>query len=289
MRAADQPTWGESGDGEPSDDVVARVLAEGELTVTGRISDASNLTLLATATADLGTADGPVSVECVYKPVRGERPLWDFPDGTLAARERAAYLVSHAAGWDCVPLTILRPGPYGEGMVQRWIHSPEDADGSADSVVDLLPVDRMVPGWLPVLRAVDMDGSDVVVAHADRPALARLAGFDVVVNNADRKGSHILTSPDGRILGVDHGLCFHTDNKLRTILWGWAGDDLPAEVRDGVGRLRTALDADLGEQLDELLTVTEVTAFRRRLERLLERPVFPRPPTNRTPIPWPPL
>lgn len=267
------------------DDDVARVLAEGELTVTGRISDASNLTLLATATADLGGAAGPVSIECVYKPVRGERPLWDFPDGTLAARERAAYLVSRAAGWDCVPLTILRPGPYGDGMVQQWITVPDDAQDT----VDLLPVEKMVPGWLPVLRAVDMDGSDVVVAHADRPALARLAGFDVVVNNADRKGSHILTSPGGRILGVDHGLCFHTDNKLRTILWGWAGDDLPDEVRDGVGRLRTGLDGELGDQLDELLTGAEVTAFRRRLERLLERPVFPRPPTNRTPIPWPPL
>lgn len=267
----------------PSDDDVARVLAEGELSITGRISDASNLTLLATATADLG--NGPITVDCVYKPVRGERPLWDFPDGTLAGRERAAYLVSQAAGWDCVPLTILRPGPYGEGMVQRWITVPDDAD----EVVDLLPINRIRPGWLPVLRAVDMDGSEVAVAHADRPALARLAAFDVVVNNADRKGSHVLTSPDGRILGVDHGLCFHTDNKLRTILWGWAGDDLPADVLDGVGRLRTALEADLGEQLDELLTVAEVVAFRRRLEKLLERPVFPRPPSNRTPIPWPPL
>lgn len=283
MPAADPDTWGDSAGGLPSDDDVARVLAEGELSVTGRISDASNLTLLATATADLG--NGPVAVECVYKPVRGERPLWDFPDGTLAARERAAYLVSHAAGWDCVPLTILRPGPYGEGMVQRWITVPDEAD----EVVDLLPIDRIVPGWLPVLRAVDMDGSEVAVAHADRPALARLAGFDVVVNNADRKGSHVLTSPDGRILGVDHGLCFHTDNKLRTILWGWAGDDLPADVLDGVGTLRTALESDLGEQLDELLTVAEVTAFRRRLEKLLQRPVFPRPPTNRSPIPWPPL
>lgn len=286
MPAAEPRTGGSPDDSaRPSADDVARVLSEGELTVTGRISDASNLTLLATATLDLGDSRGPLAVDCVYKPVRGERPLWDFPDGTLAARERAAYVVSRTAGWDCVPLTILRPGPYGQGMVQRWVVTPDDAD----EVVDLVPIDQVVPGWLPVLRAVDTDGTEVAVAHADRPALARLAGFDIVVNNADRKGSHVLTAPDGRILGVDHGLCFHGEDKLRTILWGWAGDELPDDVRGGVGVLRTALDGELGAELDELITVAEVTAFRRRLDRLLERPVFPRPPSNRSPIPWPPL
>ena len=133
---------------------------------------------------------------CIYKPVRGERPLWDFPDGTLAERELAAYLVSRAAGWDCVPLTVIRDGPYGPGMVQRWI---EDAD--PEEVVDLVPVDGIPTGWLPVLRAIDTDGDDVAVVHADNPALATLAGFDLVVNNADRKGSHVLPTADGRILG----------------------------------------------------------------------------------------
>ena len=204
------------------EDVVAEIIGRGEISVTGRLTDASNLTLLGEATLD------GLTVPCIYKPVRGERPLWDFPDGTLAERERAAFLVSRTARWDCVPLTILRDGPYGHGMVQRWI---EDAD--PEDVVDLAPVSRIPAGWLPVLRAVDVDGSDVAVVHADTPALSTLAGFDLVVNNADRKGSHVLPLPDGRVLGVDHGLTFHTDDKLRTILWGWAGK--PADARGARG------------------------------------------------------
>jgi uncharacterized repeat protein (TIGR03843 family) len=257
---------------------VHAVITEGEISVTGRLTDASNLTLLGEATLD------GLTVPCIYKPVRGERPLWDFPDGTLAERELAAYLVSAAAGWNCVPLTVIRDGPYGPGMVQRWI---EDAD--PDQVVDLVPVKKIPPGWLPVLRAVDSDGKNVAVVHADNPALAKLAGFDVVVNNADRKGSHVLPTSDGRILGVDHGLCFHTDDKLRTILWGWAGQPLPDVVIEGIDRLRRALEERLGERLEELITVTELAAFRDRLELLAEAKVFPRVPAHRTPIPWPPL
>jgi uncharacterized repeat protein (TIGR03843 family) len=260
------------------DSAVADVIARGEIEVTGRLSDASNLTLLGEATLD------GLTVPCIYKPVRGERPLWDFPDGTLADRERAAYLVSRAAGWDCVPLTVLRDGPYGPGMVQRWV---EDAD--PEEVVDLVPVGRIPEGWLPVLRAHDMDGSEVAVVHADLPALSRLAGFDLVVNNADRKGSHVLPTNDGRILGVDHGLTFHTDDKLRTILWGWAGRPLPDVVVDGMTRLQVALDAELGEQLDTLITISEMRALHDRLDVLLRRKRFPRAPAHRTPIPWPPL
>jgi uncharacterized repeat protein (TIGR03843 family) len=257
---------------------VRAVITAGDISVTGRLTDASNLTLLGEATLD------GLTVPCIYKPVRGERPLWDFPDGTLAERELAAYLVSRAAGWDCVPLTVIRDGPYGPGMVQRWI---EDAD--PDQVVDLVPVKRIPPGWLPVLRAVDTDGKNVAVVHADNPALAKLAGFDLVVNNADRKGSHVLPTSGGRILGVDHGLCFHADDKLRTILWGWAGQPLPDVVLDGFERLRTALDAELGERLEELITVTEMAALRDRLELYAETKVYPRAPSHRTPIPWPPL
>ena len=172
---------------------------------------------------------------CIYKPVRGERPLWDFPDGTLADRELAAYRVSRVAGWDCVPLTVLRDGPYGPGMVQRWIETPTRR-GRRPGAGGRIP-----PGWLPVLRALDTDGDDVAVVHADAPALALLAGFDLVVNNADRKGSHVLPTADGRLLGVDHGLCFHADDKLRTILWGWAGQPLPDPVSDGIARLTSAL------------------------------------------------
>ncbi len=260
------------------DDVVAEIICSGEISVTGRLSDASNLTLLGEVALD------GLSVSCIYKPVRGERPLWDFPDGTLAERERAAYLVSRAAGWDCVPLTVLRDGPYGTGMVQRWIDDAEPED-----VVDLVPVKKVRPGWLAVLRAVDVDGSSVAVVHADKPSLATLAGFDLVVNNADRKGSHVLPLPDGRILGVDHGLTFHTDDKLRTILWGWAGTALPADVLAGIGLLQSALDGPLGEDLAGLLTVTELRAFRDRLDRYSATRTFPRPPAHRTPIPWPPL
>ncbi len=257
---------------------VADIITRGEITVTGRLTDASNLTLLGEATLD------GLTIPCIYKPVRGERPLWDFPDGTLAERELAAFLVSHAAGWNCVPLTVIRDGPYGPGMVQRWI---EDAD--PDQVVDLVPIDAIPAGWLPVLRAVDTDGDPVAVVHADNPALAVLAGFDAVVNNADRKGSHVLPTADGRILGVDHGLCFHTDDKLRTILWGWAGKPLPQQVIDGIERLRTELDGELGDRLDELITTAEMAALRVRLAELSVTRVFPRAPGHRTPIPWPPL
>ena len=265
-------------DDDPAADVIDDVLRQGEISITGRLSDASNLTLLGTATLD------GVAAECIYKPVRGERPLWDFPDGTLAERELAAYLVSAAAGWDCVPLTIIRDGPYGPGMVQRWI-----SDCDPDLMVDLVPVKKVPKGWLPVMRAVDVTGHDVAVVHADNPALAVLAAFDVAVNNADRKGSHVLPTPDGRILGVDHGLCFHQDEKLRTILWGWAGTPLPDAALDGLARLYRELDGALGDRLDELITTAEMAALRRRIERLTATKKFPKPPGHRTPIPWPPL
>ncbi len=267
-----------TGTADTIDTVTADVLATGDITITGRLTDASNLTLLGEASAD------GLSVPCIYKPVRGERPLWDFPDGTLAERERAAYLVSRSAGWHCVPLTVLRPGPYGPGMVQRWIE-----DANPDEAVDLVRIEEIPADWLAVLRAVDENGSPVALVHADRPALAALAGFDLVINNADRKGSHVLPLPDGRVLGVDHGLCFHSDDKLRTILWGWAGRPLPVTVIDGIGRLLADLDGALGDELDGLLTREEVDALRERLESLADDPTFPRPPNHRTPIPWPPL
>ena len=272
MPSADQA----STEGLPA--AVADVITRGEISVTGRLTDASNLTLLGEATLD------GVTVSCIYKPVRGERPLWDFPDGTLADRELAAYLLSSSAGWNCVPLTVVRDGPYGPGMVQRWI-----SDADPEQVVDLVPVDDIPKGWLPVLRAVDTDGAEVAVVHADNGALAVLAGFDVVVNNADRKGSHVLPTADGRILGVDHGLCFHTEDKLRTILWGWAGRPLPVAVSEGIVRVQDQLDGELGEQLDELLTTAEMAALHRRLDDLAASQVFPRAPAHRTPIPWPPL
>lgn len=269
----------ETPDDEPDDATVRQVLTEGTLEIGGRLTDASNLSLVATASLD------GVDIECVYKPIRGERPLWDFPDGTLAHREVAARRVAEYAGWDCVPLTILRGGPYGTGMVQRWVDQPEDAP----ELVDLVPAKRVPKGWLPIMRAVDMDGSDVAVVHADQDKLKLLAGFDVVVNNADRKGSHILVTHDGRVLGVDHGLCFHTDDKLRTILWGWAGTALPESVTDGLARLASGMSGDLREEMGDFLTTVEVDTLARRIDYLQMYPVYPMPPKGRSPVPWPPL
>ncbi len=262
---------------------ISHLLADGELTVTGRLTDASNITLLCTARSPDGGPAGS-EADCVYKPIRGERPLWDFPDGTLADRETASYLISEAAGWHCVPVTVLRSGPFGPGMVQQWI-----GDADSDLTADLVPADALPAGWIPVLRAVDTDGEPVVLAHADTIALQVLAGFDLVVNNADRKASHILPTPDGRVRGVDHGVTLHAEPKLRTILWGWAGRPLPEPVTNGLRLLSTALTADLGEQLSGMVTGTELAALHARIDALIADPVFPLPPTDRTPIPWPPL
>lgn len=257
------------------------MLVRGELSITGRLADASNITLLGTVELD------GMAVRCVYKPIRGERPLWDFPDGTLAGREVASYQISEAAGWHCVPCTVLRDGPYGSGMVQQWI---DDAD--PDLTADLVPETELPIGWRPILRAVDEGGAGLLLVHAPLPALAVLAGFDLVVNNADRKASHILPTPDGRIRGVDHGVTLHVDDKLRTILWGWAGESLPERVIDGLRRLRSDLagpDSTVREQMSALITRSEVRALARRVAGLLAQPVFPEPPEHRTPIPWPPL
>lgn len=260
-------------------------LRHGELTVTGRLTDASNVTLLGSVAAD------GLELACVYKPIRGERPLWDFPDGTLAEREVAAYELSEFAGWRCVPTTVLRDGPLGSGMVQQWIDLPEDPDDPEGTVdlVDLVPAGKIPAGWLPVLRAEDHRGRPVTVVHADSAPLAVLAGFDLVVNNADRKGSHILALPDGRVLGVDHGLTFHQEDKLRTILWGWAGDPLPELVVAGLDRLAAGLRGDFGARLAELMTRSELRQLELRIAALRARPEFPAPPMDRYPIPWPPL
>ena len=186
-------------------------LLEGELVLHGRIMPASNATFV-------GEID---DVRVVYKPVAGERPLWDFPDGTLAHRERAAYLVSEAFGWDVVPETWLRGGPHGAGMVQRWQEpDPEQV------AVTLVPEGDVPEGWRRVFDGIDGQDRPVSLIHEDSPPLRRMAVFDIVVNNADRKGGHVLEMADGHRYGVDHGVTFHTDPKLRTVLWGWLGEDL---------------------------------------------------------------
>lgn len=252
------------------------LLTHGRIEVEGRLVDASNATLFCKITLD------DVEAQCVYKPVRGERPLWDFPDGTLAGREVATYLISAAAGLDIVPPTVLRPGPFGSGMVQLWVETREE-----DELVDIVGVDDVKPGWIPVFHAHDRFGDPAVLVHADHPRIASMAAFDVVVNNADRKGGHVLHALDGAVYGVDHGICLHTEPKLRTVLWGWAREPLPAEVTEPLRRLRAELDGALGEDLHERLTRAEVRAVAERTDKLLAAGVYPEPSGDWPAIPWP--
>ncbi|WP_342024938.1 SCO1664 family protein [Arthrobacter citreus] len=244
-----------------------------ELTLTGRITTASNATFL-------GSIGGAA---VVYKPIAGEQPLWDFPDGCLAHREVAAYLVSEALGWNIVPRTWLRDGPFGEGMVQLWQETDPE-----QNAVDLVPADAVPDtGWKEVLQGEDETGRIVALVHEDTAALRRMAVFDVLVNNADRKGDHVLAMGDGHRYGVDHGLTFHQDHKLRTVLWGWIGDALSSEELAGVDRVLSGLEGELGSQLSELLTAEEVAAFAARCARLRHRGQFPAPSGQMPAVPWP--
>lgn len=268
---------------EPID--VAEVLAEGDLELVGQIRSASNATLVCDAVV------GETSVRCVYKPVRGEQPLWDFPDGTLAGREVASYLVSETLGWSVIPVTLLRDGPFGPGMVQRWIDTPEPSDGLPTrlEVVDLCSPDLVPEGWKVILSAIDARGEDVVLVHADDPRLQRMAVLDVLINNADRKGGHVLEGLDGQVYGVDHGICLHGDDKLRTVLWGWAGETIPAHLLDDVGGLLDALreqTSPLRKKLSGLITAAEIEALAIRAASMLGDPVMPDANRSR-PIPWP--
>ena len=228
------------------------LLATGEIDVQGRMIDASNATLYCAVSGN------GIEAACVYKPVAGERPLWDFPDGTLAAREVAAFAVSAATGWDLVPPTVLRDGPYGPGMVQLWIDT--------DETVDL--------GEL---------------ARSDHPDLARMVVLDAVINNADRKGGHLLPTEQGQVFGIDHGVCFSVEDKLRTLLWQWRGDPLPEAARETLEELRADLDSTLGTALRTLLDRREVRATTRRVDRLLREGTYPLPSGDWPAVPWPPF
>jgi uncharacterized repeat protein (TIGR03843 family) len=269
------------------------VLRCGELTVIGRIRSASNATFLCEA----HLADR--HAHCVYKPVAGEAPLWDFPDGTLAGREVSAYLISAALSWNVVPYTVLRDGPAGRGMVQRWVDQPGDAldddesgelaaedHGAGPDLVDLLPAGHVPPGFLPILQAYDYAGDEVTLVHADDHRLRRMAVFDVLINNADRKGGHILAGVDGGVYGVDHGVSLHTEDKLRTVLWGWAGKPIDEDALRDVAALRDALLGDFEVVLRPHITNREIDALYARAVALLENPVMPSP-DRRRPIPWP--
>jgi uncharacterized repeat protein (TIGR03843 family) len=259
---------------------VTETLRDGELKVEGRLTDASNATLYCTCV--LESAGDGTSITCVYKPIAGERPLWDFPRGTLAAREVAAYEVSAASGWDIVPPTVMRDGPFGPGMCQQWI---ETADGDAAHFLTVLPEDGEHEGWCPIVAVELADDRSALLAHRDDAVLRCVALFDVVINNADRKGGHLLPGADGRLYAIDHGVSFHAEDKLRTLLWGFADRELTGEERSVLARLRG--DAKLHERLAELLSEEESAAFRSRVDALLSAGVFPGPGDRRRPIPWP--
>lgn len=240
-------------------EAVAEALADGELSPLGLLTNASNSTLL----CRLGPSRDGGTVHAVYKPRRGERPLWDFPIGTLCQREVAAHVVSRFLGWDLVPPTVLRDGPYGPGSVQLFVpHDPREH----------------------YFVLVEDETHD--------EALARVALFDLLVNNADRKGSHVLLgAADGRIHGIDHGLTFHVQPKLRTVIWEFAGRPISAEEHADLRRLAEAMTTagPLSADLCDLLNPAEVDVLAARAAVLAETPALPDIDEDRRPYPWPPL
>jgi uncharacterized repeat protein (TIGR03843 family) len=254
-RTGQEPGTGrEPGTGQIAEDAALALLSNGELEIQGRLVDASNATMYCAVRHEGQQA------ACVYKPVAGERPLWDFPVGTLAGREVSAYLVSRAAGWDVAPPTIYRDGPFGPGMCQLWI--------DVDETVDLLALAR----------------------RTDHAGLREMAVFDAVVNNADRKIGHLLPAPGGHLYGCDHGVCFGEEYKLRTVLWQWRGRSLTDRSVAALTTLRDCLKGgELADQLSAWLAPGEVRATRKRIDLLLKNRVHPYPPEDWPAVPWPPI
>jgi uncharacterized repeat protein (TIGR03843 family) len=237
---------------------------------------ASNASFLGEATLD------GVSLKCIYKPVKGERPLWDFPDGTLAGRERAARLVSEAGGWGIVPPTVLRDGSLGTGMCLRWIEVGPDVE-----LVDVVPTEFDESGWIAILEAEDHLGQPVLLVHRDDDRLRQMSVLDVVLNNADRKGGHVLVGRDGRVFGCDHGVSFHAETKLRTVLWGWADEPLRQVDLEMLDVLGAAFDSGLDQELEPLITGAEIAALHLRIDLLRALSVMPSPEGRWPAIPWP--
>jgi len=230
---------------------IKRHLTEGTLEVTGRLVDASNATLYAECTFENKV------IPVIYKPIAGERPLWDFPDGNLAQREFAAYLVSEFANWKIVPTTVLRDGPFGRGMVQQWI----DIDESVDLAL---------------------------YYREDNEQLRRMALFDAVVNNTDRKIGHLLPTSNDHLYGCDHGVTFHEENKLRTVIWQFADKYLLDSELSELSSLLAGIKTEQAT-LTELITEFEYRALIARLEDLLEKKKFPSPSEDWPAVPWPPF
>lgn len=234
---------------------VLQLLSYGEIEIEGLLPYSSNYTLL-TAVAYRG-----VRSLAVYKPRRGERPLWDFPRGTLYKREVAAYLVSEALGFALVPATVARDGPYGLGALQLYIENDQESH----------------------LFTMQREGG----YEAD---IARLAAFDYLINNADRKSGHCLKGLDKRLWAIDHGICFHCEYKLRTVLWDFVGQPFPPDVANALYRFKAGLEQRdaTARRLDELLDATEMRALRRRLNSMVSTGTYPGPGSGPN-VPWPPV
>lgn len=264
-----------------ADAAAEELLQTAELSVEGAMADASNATLYTTL-----RVDGERVGAAIYKPVSGERPLWDFPHDTLYLREVATYRLARLAGLDVVPPTVLRDGPFGLGSVQLWVGPGPDQQRPGAGVIDICAPQEVPPGWRIVLRARD-DRSLVVLCHADDPRLAAMAVLDILANNADRKGGHILGREADRIAGVDHGLTFNTEPKLRTVLWGWTGEPVPEPLLAAVDRVLDGLTGSARAEFAELLAPDELAALVRRCRRLVRSGCFPGPSGHTPAIPWP--
>ncbi|MBB2987673.1 SCO1664 family protein [Terracoccus luteus] len=273
---ADEPTT------QPDDPTA---LLTGDIEVVGRVSGSSNLCLLARLLA----AGEEHPRYGIYKPVRGERPLWDFPDGTLAGREVAACVVSDLGGWDLVPPTVLVDGPLGPGSLQQWVGDPF-APVDDDAVVDLVPAGEVPRGWHAVFDGETHTGAGVSVVHSGADDVRSLAVLDAAINNSDRKGSHCLRDATGRLWAIDHGVSFSAEPKLRTVLWGWEGKRLPEAELDRLTRLEAALgEPEAQAALGALLPERDVAALVGRVRRLLRTGRHPRPAPGWPAVPWPPL
>lgn len=234
---------------------ILSILESGKITITGEFLWGSNYTFSVEVSQDKQTLPG------IYKPTQGERPLWDFPQASLARREVAAYLVSEAIGWGFVPPTVYRvDAPFGPGSVQMFVeHDPEYNYFS--------------------------------FSHAELKRLRPVAIFDILINNADRKGSHLITDQSGFLWLIDHGISFHREYKLRTVIWDFAGETIPEELWLDLSRFEAQLKpgTDFLIQLEKYLTSEEINALILRTRKLLAAKRFPNPQANRRPYPWPPV
>jgi uncharacterized repeat protein (TIGR03843 family) len=253
------------------------ILREGAMEVEGRLVASSNAALRVICQLD------GVSIHAVYKPLRGERPLWDFPTGTLGLREVAARRLDAALGWDLIPTTVWNDAaPLGPGSVQEWVAH----DSSVVDPVDVVDSREVPAGWHVVAEGEGNHGQHVCLVHEESTALRRLCALDVVMNNADRKGGHVLRDAAGGVRAIDHGLTFHSDDKVRTVLWGWAGEPIDASTLADLEVLSRNFDV-LATEFESLLTPDEVSATEQRLVRTVTTGAYPEPDGYWPALPWP--